>query len=132
MSAPPITSAGRRRTVVAVDWRTPKGVALYAIAVGVVAVAYYLAGRVGLELAYLDGAVAAVWPPAGLGLAVLVLYGPWMVPGIVIGDLFLGDFSTPLGTVLAQTVGNTVSLLVAAAVFRRLTQGRTGLDRVSD
>ena len=26
-------------------------------------------------------------------------------PGIVIGDLFLGDFSTPLGTVLAQTLG---------------------------
>jgi hypothetical protein len=25
----------------------------------------------------------------------------------LIGDLLLGDFSTPLGTVLGQTVGNT-------------------------
>jgi len=69
-----------------------------------VALAYYLAGRAGLELAYLDGAVAAAWPPAGFGLAVLFLYGPWVLPGIVIGDLFLGDYSQPIGTVLAQTV----------------------------
>jgi hypothetical protein len=46
-------------------------VALYAISVALVAAAYYGAGRIGLELAYLDGAVAAFRPPAGLGLAVL-------------------------------------------------------------
>ena len=40
---------------------------VYAGAVALAAGAYYLAGRIGLELAYLDGAVAALWPPAGLG-----------------------------------------------------------------
>jgi len=100
--------------------------------IALVAAAYYVAGRIGLELAYLDGAVAAAWPPAGVGLAVLVLYGPRVVPGIVIGDLLLGDFSTPLGTVLAQTVGNTVAVVVAAYLLLRLTGGRTGLDRVRD
>ena len=94
--------------------------------------AYYLAGRIGLELAYLDGAVAALWPPAGLGLAVLFLYGVRLWPGIVIGDLLLADFSTPLGTVVAQTVGNTLALVVAALVLRRLTGGRGELDRVVD
>jgi signal transduction histidine kinase len=106
--------------------------ALYLVSTGLIALAYYLAARAGLALAYLDGAVAALWPPAGLGLAVLVLYGPRAVPGIVIGDLLLGDFSTPLGTVLAQTVGNTVALVVAAQLMLRLTQGRRGLDRVPD
>ena len=72
---------------------------LYALQVALVTAAYYLAGRIGLELAYLDGAVAAMWPPAGLGLAVLFLYGVRLWPGIVIGDLLLGDFSTPFGTV---------------------------------
>jgi signal transduction histidine kinase len=132
MGAPPITGAGRRRTFVAADWRTPNGAAQYAVAIALVALAYYVAGRAGLELAYLNGAVAAAWPPAGLGLAILVLYGPWMVPGIVIGDLLLGDFSTPLGTVLAQTVGNTVALVVAAGLLLRLTHGRATLDRVLD
>ena len=94
--------------------------------------AYYGAGRIGLELAYLNGAVAALWPPAGLGLAVMFLYGVGLWPAIVIGDLMLGDYSTPLGTVLAQTVGNTVAVVVAALLLRRLTGGRGGLDRVAD
>ena len=93
---------------------------------------YYVAGRIGLELAYLDGAVAAVWPPAGLGLALLYLYGLRLWPGIVIGDLLLADFSTPIGTVLAQTVGNTVAIVVAVLLLRRLTDGRASLERVSD
>ena len=108
------------------------GALVYAVAVALTAIAYYLAGRVGLELAYLDGAVAALWPPAGLGLAVLFLYGVRLWPGIVIGDLLLGDFSTPLGTVLAQTLGNTVALVVAALLLRRLTGGRGSLERVAD
>ena len=98
-------------------------VALYVSSVALVAGAYYLAGRLGLELAYLDGAVAAVWPPAGVGLAVLFLYGVRLWPGIVIGDLLLADFSTPLGTVLGQTVGNTLALVVAALLLRKLTGG---------
>jgi signal transduction histidine kinase len=109
-----------------------EGPILYAGTVALVAGAYYLAGRIGLELAYLEGAVAALWPPAGLGLAVLFLFGVRYWPGIVIGDLLLGDFSTPLGTVLAQTVGNTVALVVAAALLRRLTGGRGSLERVAD
>ena len=80
----------------------------YTVSVALVAVAYYFTGRLGLELAYLDGAVAALWPPAGLGLAVLFLYGVRLWPGIAIGDLLLADFSTPLGTVLGQTVGNAL------------------------
>jgi signal transduction histidine kinase len=104
----------------------------YAVAVAVVAVAYYLAGRIGLELAYLNGAVAALWPPAGLGLAVLFLWGLRLWPGVVLGDLWLGDYSTPLPTVLAQTLGNTVALVVAALLLRRLTGGRGQLDRVVD
>jgi signal transduction histidine kinase len=105
---------------------------LYAIAVALVAGAYYLVGRLGLELGYLDGAVTAVWPPAGLGLAVLFLYGIRLWPGIVIGDLLLADFDTPLGTVLGQTVGNTLALILAAVLLRRLTNGRGDLTRTVD
>jgi signal transduction histidine kinase/integral membrane sensor domain MASE1 len=105
---------------------------VYAIAVALVAGAYYLTGRLGLELGYLDGAVTAVWPPAGLGLAVLFLYGIRLWPGIVVGDLLLADFSTPLGTVLGQTVGNTVAVVVAAMLLLRLTGGRGDLTRTVD
>ncbi len=51
---------------------------------------------------------------------------------MVIGDLLLGDFSTPIATVAAQTAGNTVALVVAALALRRLTAGRGDLARVFD
>src|SRR4051794_31630268 len=93
------------------------GPALYALSIALVAVAYYVAGRIGLRLAYLNGAVAALWPPAGLGLAVLFLYGLRLWPGVVIGDLWLGDYSTPMATVVGQTVGNTLALVLAAVLL---------------
>ena len=104
----------------------------YVAALAVVTLVYYLVGRIGLELAYLNGAVAALWPPAGFGLAVLFLYGLRLWPAVVLGDLLLGDFSTPLGTVLAQTFGNTVAVVAAALLLRRLTSGRGDLERVAD
>jgi signal transduction histidine kinase len=112
--------------------REHAGPVLYVVTLALVAFLYYAAGRLGLELAYLDGAVAALWPPAGLGLAVLFLYGVRLWPAIVIGDLLLGDYSTPLGTVLGQTFGNTVALVGAALLLRRITGGRGGLERVAD
>jgi PAS domain S-box-containing protein len=104
---------------------------LYAGSVLVVAGLYYVAAKVGLRLAYLNGAVTALWPPVGVGIAALVLYGPRLWPGIVIGDLLAGDYSTPFGTVLGQTVGNTLEVVVAAIVLRRLA-GRPAMDRVTD
>src|SRR5215213_9694599 len=123
MSARLLSGAGSDRVNAAV---------MYAGALVLGAFTYYLAGRIGLELAYLDGAVAALWPPAGLGLAMLFLYGVRLWPAVVVGDLLLGDYSTPLGTVLAQTVGNTIAVVAAAALLRRLTGGRRGLERVAD
>src|SRR6187397_2954587 len=125
-------SHGVRRWLAALRGTRYGGVLLYGGSIALVAVGYYLTGRIGLELAYLDGAVAALWPPAGFGLAVLFLCGVRYWPGIVIGDLWLGDYSTPLGTVLGQTVGNTLALVVAALVLRRLTGGRGELERVLD
>jgi len=106
--------------------------ALYGIIVGAVAGLYYGAGRAGLHLAYLHGTVTALWPPVGVGVAALVILGPGVWPGIVIGDLLLADFSTPWGTIVGQTVGNTLEVVVAAVLFRRLTQRRIALERVWD
>jgi signal transduction histidine kinase len=105
---------------------------VYGIMVGAVAGLYYGAGRAGLRLAYLHGTVTALWPPVGVGVAALVILGPGIWPGIVIGDLLLADFSTPWGTIVGQTVGNTLEVVVAAVLFRRLTQKRIALERVWD
>ena len=93
---------------------------------------YYLAARAGLRLAYLHGSVTALWPPVGVGIAALVIGGPRLWPGIVAGDLLVADFSTPWGTVLGQTIGNTLEVVVAALLFIRLAGGRRDLERVWD
>ena len=102
----------------------------YLLAVVALAAAYYGAAKLGLRLAYLDGAVTALWPPVGVGIAALTLFGPRLWPGIVVGDLLVGDYSTPLGTVLGQTTGNTLEVLIAALLLRRLVGGGVGLTRV--
>ena len=59
-------------------------------------------------------------------MAALVILGPGVWPAIVIGDLLVADFSTPWGTVLGQTAGNTLEVVVAAVLFRRLADRRIG------
>jgi PAS domain S-box-containing protein len=134
----PVTHPFPRRTPVArrlaVLRATPAGRRwLDAGAIVLLAALYWLAAKAGLRLAYLNGAVTALWPPVGVGIAALVLYGTRLWPGIVIGDLLVGDYSTPLGTVLGQTVGNTVEVVAAALLMRRLCRGRKpAMDRVGD
>ena len=109
----------------------------YLLAVVVTAAAYYAAARIGLHLAYPHtgtttyGAVTAFWPPVGIGIAALVLFGPRLWPAIVIGDLLAGDYSTPLGVTLGQTLGTVVAVVVAALLLIRLGARTPGL-RVRD
>lgn len=100
----------------------------YLGAVGGVGAIYWLSAKAGLQLAYLHGTVAALWPPVGVGMAALILLGPGMWPGIVIGDLGVADFSQPVGTVVGQTIGNTLEVLIAALLFYQLAEGRTWSD----
>ncbi len=97
------------------------------------AAAYYAAAKLGLQLAYPNGAVAALWPPVGVGIAVLVLWGPRLWPGIVVGELFDSvGLSDPIGTVLGQTVANTLEVVLVALLLRRLFGSRIGLTRVAE
>jgi signal transduction histidine kinase len=48
------------------------------------------------------------------------------------GDLLVADFSTPWGTVLGQTIGNTLEVLVAAVLFMRLAGRGAHFERVRD
>ena len=116
------------------SWRStrPGRLMLLGVSIGLLAAFYYAAAKIGLRLAYLHGTVTALWPPVGVGIAALVLYGTRLWPGIVIGDLLVADFSSPLGTVLGQTLGNTLEVVVAAVLLRRLIGSRTGLERVGD
>ncbi len=57
--------------------------------VAVTALLYYVAGWLTFPLAWNHGYLAAVWPPAGIGLGAVLLWGTTVLPGIYLAELLL-------------------------------------------
>src|SRR2546425_901620 len=57
------------------------------------AAGYFVAGKVGLEVAYVHPSATVVWPPAGLTLAAFLLLGYEVWPAILLGA-FLVNITT--------------------------------------
>jgi signal transduction histidine kinase len=99
------------------------------------AASYYGAAKVGQTLRY-TASVSAIWPPVGLGIAVLYLWGLRWWPGvflgelIVNGELLLGSNPLPLGSLVGQQAGNMAEIFVGAVLLRELIGPRAALDRV--
>ncbi|HEY1077062.1 MAG TPA: PAS domain S-box protein, partial [Fontimonas sp.] len=79
------------------------------------AVAYYLTGRLGLLLAIPPGYATAVWPPSGIALAALLLLGNRVWPGIWLGS-FLINVWTALDISSASAFGESVLLPATIAL----------------
>ena len=104
----------------------------YAVAVGLVAGAYYGSARLGYEFAFSGPVAAIIWLPAGVGIASLAVGGLWLWPGILIGDLLANDYSAlPLGAAFGQTVGNILEIVIAAGLLIRLSRRGSPLDTVA-
>jgi signal transduction histidine kinase len=100
----------------------------------VLAVAYYASAKIGQSLRY-TASVAAIWPPAGLGIAALYLWGLRWWPGVFLGELavngelLVDDTALPLGSLIGQQAGNMAEIVVGALLMRRLIGHRAALDR---
>jgi len=95
-----------------------------------IAVAYFLAGRLALLLAIPPGYAAPVWPAAGLALVGVLFWGRSCWPGVLLGSFAVNlsiafDAGTLTSTVLSLTaaagiaVGAVLQALVGAALVRR-------------
>ncbi len=99
------------------------------------AAAYYGAAKLGQTLRY-TASVSAIWPPAGLGIAALYLWGIRWWPGVLLGEfvvngqLLLDDSSIPVGSLLGQQAGNMAEIIVGALLLRRLIGPNAAMDRV--
>jgi serine phosphatase RsbU (regulator of sigma subunit)/integral membrane sensor domain MASE1/anti-sigma regulatory factor (Ser/Thr protein kinase) len=104
----------------------------YLARVAVVALAYFVTAKLGLELSYAHGSVTAVWPPTGIALAAVLIWGPRLWLGVALGAFLANSWTgVSLGTVLGITTGNTLEALVGAYLLRRV-RFRPSLDRVRD
>ena len=98
------------------------------------ALAYYGAAKLAQSVRY-TASVSAVWPPAGLGIAALYLWGLRLWPGIFLGELvinaelLIGDHGLPFWSVVGQQAGNMLEIVVGAILLRRLIGPNAALDR---
>ena len=100
--------------------------------IAVLAAAYIFGALLGLSLSLENPNVTAFWPPTGIAVAAVVLYGPRMWPGIAAGAILSNVLNgAPFQTAAAIAVGNTVAPVLAGVLLRR-GGFRAGLTRLKD
>jgi diguanylate cyclase (GGDEF)-like protein/PAS domain S-box-containing protein len=99
------------------------------VAISSIAVVYLAAAKFGLTMAFTAAQVSLVWPPTGLALSALLLFGVELWPGILIGA-FLANVTShePILVALAIAAGNTCEAVLAVRLLRRFA----GLDQTLD
>ncbi|WP_323001213.1 EAL domain-containing protein [Denitromonas sp.] len=99
--------------------------------------AYALSGILSLQLAIPPGYVAPLFPPAGIALAGVLLYGARMLPAVWLGSITVNVFAqwqadVPLSlgaTLPLVALGATLQAMAGAALVRRWVGFPTALDR---
>jgi len=102
------------------------------VSIGVVALCYVGAAKVGIDLPVSHGVITPVWIPTGLSIAAVVLLGFGVWPAVAIGAL-VANGTSGVGPVVAAgiAVGNTAEALLAGYLLRR-AGFRPSLARVRD
>ncbi len=110
-----------------------KAAAIYLLKIAILAVVYHLAARLGLEMAFLQMNTSPVWPPAGIAMAALLIFGYKLWPGIFLGVL-LGSLLTgaQLNIALGIAFGNTLEALAVVYFLKRFIGFRNPIDRIRD
>src|SRR3954466_12650352 len=92
------------------------------LAVGALLVlAYFVTARLGLLLDAVSGFATLVWPPTGIALAALLLFGRRLWPGVLLGAACVNLVAgASLPVALAIGAGNTLEVLAGSALLRRV------------
>jgi signal transduction histidine kinase/CheY-like chemotaxis protein len=99
-------------------------------AIGALTLIYFVAGKLALKLAFVNASASAVWPPAGIALAALLILGYRLWPAIFVGA-FLVNLTTAgnIFTSLGIASGNTLEALCGAWLVNRFAGGAQVFDR---
>ncbi len=105
--------------------------AFYFIEIGLVAAAYIAGAQLGFFLAFLHSQVSPVWPPEGISLALVLLRGYRLAPGVLLGAFLANYLNNPhLPTATLIAVGNTASVMLAAYFIKKYTGSVNPFTRV--
>jgi len=98
-----------------------------------VAVVYFAGAELGLSLASLHTNVTAVWPPTGIAIASLLIFGRRVWPGIFVGALAANLMTAiPVLSSLGIATGNTCEAIVAYWLLQRSQRWKGSFESVGD
>ncbi|MFB2939375.1 adenylate/guanylate cyclase domain-containing protein [Aerosakkonemataceae cyanobacterium BLCC-F154] len=105
----------------------------YLAKITLVAVAYFLGGKLAVSLPGVDLLGSSVWPPAGIAQAALLLLGIRYWPGVALGTFFFEILGIKPSLMLAlpAAFGATLQAVFAVGVLHRLGF-HTSLSRLKD
>ena len=108
----------------------------YALTVAAVALSYFAAAKLGLSLSFTTRQVTAVWPPTGIALAALLLFGLRVWPGIAVAAFAANAAHVAPGELLwtpaGIAAGNTLGPVLGAFLLRRVVRLDNALTRLRD
>lgn len=106
----------------------------YAAKVAVLFILYVATATFGLSLDAVSGFAALVWPPTGISLAFLFLFGYKLWPGVWLGAFvanLLRDAPEPVAFGIAS--GNTLEAVLGVYILRHFVKGfNHSLSRLGD
>ena len=100
---------------------------------GLLTLAYFLAGKLDLSLAVVNESVSPVWPPTGIAFASFLLLGPRIWPAIFAGAFLVNVTTTgSIATSIGIALGNTFEGRLGADLVRIFANGRDVFNRSRD
>lgn len=81
---------------------------------------YGVAAKFGLSLAFFVPQATTIWPPTGIAIAALLLFGTDLIPGVFIGAFVVNAFThEPFLTAIAIGIGNAFEAWLCVTLLRR-------------
>ena len=104
--------------------RKKTNVANYIILSLVILVIYFLSGKLGLSIAFLNKSASPIWPATGIAIVSIIMLGYRLWPAIFAGAFILNMITTPSVLVsLGIALGNTLEGLAGAYLINRFANG---------
>lgn len=110
-----------------------QGILPYFLKLGALSGIYFLTAKFGLGFDPVSGFATLVWPPSGIALSALLLFGFELWPGIFLGAFFI-NFQTGAAALPAAGIaaGNTLEALLGSYLLLRFFDFHISLKRVRD
>ncbi|HEX2114225.1 MAG TPA: MASE1 domain-containing protein, partial [Alphaproteobacteria bacterium] len=125
----PVTDAAPDRPISAQQSAFAARTPMQLAEIAAIALAYFVFAKIGLSLASINPSATPIWPPTGIALAAVILWGYRVWPAIFVAALAANVTTAgTLYTSIAIALGNSLECLVGGYLIHRWSHGPMTFD----